>query len=108
MRCSEKWISLLTICRKAGKLIMGFDPAMEEAKAGRARCVFITADASEKTRKEVRFFCERNGVPMAETAVTMEEIQRAVGRKAGVLAVCDAGFAGRLMELNAEMPEKSV
>lgn len=105
MNCSGKWISLLTISRKAGKLIMGFDPAKEEVLAGRAKGVFLTADASEKTKKEVRFFCTQADVPVRETCFTMGDIQQAVGRKAGVLAVCDKGFADRLMELSQEMPE---
>lgn len=104
MNCSEKWISLLTICRKAGKLIMGFDPAKEEVLAGRAKGVFVTADASEKTKKEVRFFCAQADVPVQETGFSMSDIQQAVGRKAGVLSVCDKGFADRLMELLEEKP----
>ncbi|MBQ8687946.1 MAG: ribosomal L7Ae/L30e/S12e/Gadd45 family protein [Ruminococcus sp.] len=103
MHCSMKWISLLTICRKAGRLVMGFDPSKEEIQAGRAKGVFVTKDASEKTKKEMRFFCSGAGVPLREIAVSMYEIQQAVGRKAGVLAICDAGFAGRLMELAEEM-----
>lgn len=103
MHCSRKWISLLTICRKAGRLVMGFDPAKEEIQARRAKGVFVTKDASEKTKKEMRFFCDSRGVPLREVPLTMSDIQQAVGRKAGVLAVCDAGFAGKLMELAEEM-----
>ncbi|MGN0591651.1 MAG: L7Ae/L30e/S12e/Gadd45 family ribosomal protein [Ruminococcus sp.] len=108
MLCSSKWLSLLTICRKAGRLILGFDPVKEAVHAGRVHGVFVTADASEKTKKEVRFFCTKAGVPLAETAYHMCDIQQAVGRKAGVLAVCDAGFAKRLMALTAELPPESV
>ncbi len=100
MYCKEKWINLLTICRKAGKLVMGFDPAKEEVLQGRCKGVFITADASEKTKKEVRFFCEKANVPLREAELSMSDIQTAVGRKAGVLAICDKGFADRLMELS--------
>lgn len=99
MNCKEKWLSLLTICRKAGRLVLGFDPAKEEIQSHRAAGVFVTADASPRTKKEVRFFCEREGIPVCETELAMDDIQRAVGRKAGVLAVCDKGFAKRLMEL---------
>lgn len=99
MFCSEKWINLLTICRKAGKLVMGFDSTKEEVLSGRCKGVFITHDASDKTRKEVRFFCEKGNVPMCEVQLTMTDIQNAVGRKAGVIAVCDRGFAERFREL---------
>lgn len=100
MNCKEKFLNLLTICRKAGKLVLGFDPAKEEIQSHRAAGVFVTADASPRTKKEVHFFCDRENIPMAETELSMEDIQNAVGRKSGVLAVCDKGFAKRLMELS--------
>lgn len=104
MNCREKWLNLLTICRKAGRLVMGFDPAKEEILAGRAAGVFVTSDASPRTKKEVRFFCTRESVPVQEiNIVSMEDIAGAVGRKAGVLAICDKGFAKRLIELSEDM-----
>ncbi|MGN0631232.1 MAG: L7Ae/L30e/S12e/Gadd45 family ribosomal protein [Ruminococcus sp.] len=103
MNCKEKFLNLLTICRKAGKLILGFDPAKEEIQSHRAAGVFVTADASPRTKKEVHFFCDKENIPVSETELSMEDIQNAVGRKAGVLAVCDKGFAKRLMELSDNM-----
>ncbi|MDD6269532.1 MAG: 50S ribosomal protein L7 [Oscillospiraceae bacterium] len=100
MNCKEKFLNLLTICRKAGKLVPGFDPAKEEILSHRASGVFVTADASARTKKEVRFFCDRENIPTWETELSMEDVQNALGRKAGVLAVCDKGFAKRLMELS--------
>ncbi len=107
MHCSEKWFNLLTICRKAGKLVMGFDPAKDEIRAGRAKGVFLTKDTSEKTRKEMRFFCDECGLAPVMVDITMEDVQRSVGRKAGVLCVCDAGFANRLTALAEEMHSDS-
>lgn len=100
MYCSEKWISLLTICRKAGKLVMGFDPAKEEINGGRAKGIFLTCDISPKTKKEVLYHSGQAGVFVQETEFTMDDIAAAVGRRAGVLAVCDEGFAAKLRELS--------
>lgn len=100
MHCSEKWISLLTICRKAGKLVMGFDPAKEEILGGRAKGVFLTSDVSPKTKKEVLYHTGQAGVFVQETEFNMDDIAAAVGRRAGVLAVCDEGFAAKLRELS--------
>ena len=100
MNCKEKWLNLLTICRKAGKLIMGFDPAKEEIIAGRAEGIFVAKDISPKTKKEIEFFCEKQNVPVCEIEFKMEDIANAVGRKAGVLEVCDKGFAKRLIEIS--------
>lgn len=100
MHCSEKWISLLTICRKAGKLVMGFDPAKEEIKGGRVKGIFLTCDISPKTKKEVLFHSDQAGIFVQETGFTMDDIAAAVGRRAGVLAVCDEGLAAKLRELS--------
>lgn len=100
MNCKEKWLNLLTICRKAGKLVMGFDPAKEEIIAGRAEGIFVAKDISPKTKKEIEFFCEKQNVLVCEIEFKMEDIANAVGRKAGVLAVCDKGFAKRLIEIS--------
>lgn len=100
MNCKEKWLNLLTICRKAGKLVMGFDPAKEEIIAGRAEGIFIAEDASSKTKKEIVFFCTKQNVQVREVELKMEDIANAVGRKAGVLAVCDKGFAKRFIEIS--------
>lgn len=102
MNCREKWLNLLTICRKAGRMVPGFDPAKEEIVSGRAKGVFITKDISPKTEKEVLFFCGRKNITVTKTDFTMEDIQKAVGRRAGVLAVCDEGFAKSLVRLSAE------
>ncbi len=100
MNCKEKWLNLLTICRKAGKLVMGFDPAKEEIIAGRAEGIFVAKDISPKTKKEIEFFCTKQNVPVCVIEFKMEDIANAVGRKAGVLAVCDKGFAKRLIEIS--------
>ncbi|MDE6762308.1 MAG: ribosomal L7Ae/L30e/S12e/Gadd45 family protein [Oscillospiraceae bacterium] len=63
---------LLTICRKAGQLAMGFDPMKEALDGGKARAVFIAADISSKTEKEVRFFSEKRGVPVKKTEMTID------------------------------------
>ncbi len=104
MNCREKWLNLLTICRKAGRLAMGFDPAREEILAGRAAVVFVAGDASHRTKKEVRFFCNRENIPVKDiNMITMDDIANAAGRRAGVIAVCDKGFAKRLTELSEDI-----
>ena len=53
MPLPEKCRNLLTICRKAGKLEAGFAQAKDAIQGGYAACILLTADLSEKSRKEV-------------------------------------------------------
>ena len=55
--------------------------------------MILAADLSDKTKKNVRFEAEKYHVSVLEPAFNMEEISAAIGKKAGVLAVCDRGFA---------------
>ena len=90
---------LLTICRKAGKLVMGFDPMKDALAGGKACAVIIASDISPKTEKEVRFVPGKQNIPVARTAMTLDEVYYALGKKAGILTICDKGFADKALSL---------
>lgn len=89
----------LTMCRKAGQLAMGFDPMKEALDTGKAHAVIIAADISPKTEKEVRFFADKRGIPVRKTEAALEEINRFLGKKAGILTICGEGFAEKALSL---------
>ncbi|MDE5936631.1 MAG: ribosomal L7Ae/L30e/S12e/Gadd45 family protein [Ruminococcus sp.] len=89
----QKTADLLTICMKAGKIAKGFDSAKEAVINNEAYCILATADASPKTVKEIRFFSERNNVPVIITELEKSDIGRLSGKETAVIAVCDKGFA---------------
>ena len=93
---TENALRVLGLVRRAGKLRWGYDTAVEALKTGEARLVILAGDLSEKTKKNVRFEAARHSVPVLSTAYTMEDLFNAMGKKTGVLAVCDAGFAEKL------------
>ena len=82
-------LSALGLARRAGKLNWGFDTAVEAMRSGACGVVILAADLSYH-------------VSVLEPAFTMEEISAAIGKKAGVLAVCDRGFAEKLKQLIAD------
>ena len=100
----EKVFGLLTICRKAGRMVMGFDPVKEAVMTDKAKAVFLATDISAKTEKEVRFFARSKDIPVLSLGAAIAEIEFAVGRKAGVIGICDEGFAKKLTELTGENP----
>ena len=53
----------------------------------------------EISEKEVRFFADQKAVPVHCIDVTIAEVEFSVGRKAGVIGICDEGFAKKLTEL---------
>lgn len=98
----SKLIGLLTICRKAGKLVMGFDPMKEALADGKACAVIIASDISAKTEKEVRFFSGKHNIPVSKTVLTLDGIHHALGKKAGIITICDNGFANKAISLCEE------
>ena len=57
-----KLINIITICRRAGKLEMGFDASVQSAEKHKARLIFTAADVSPKTAKEAEFAAEKYNV----------------------------------------------
>jgi len=90
----NKTLSTIGLCRRAGKLIYGFDAvAAELVKPGAAvGGVLLAADLSEKSKKEVRFLCSKKNVAVTELAETLDDIKNAIGKRTGILAVLDKGL----------------
>ncbi len=95
----EKIISLLTICRKSGRIEMGFDSVKEAILTGKAKTVLVASDISPKTEKEIRFFAGKTSVSVNVLPASIAEIEFGTGRKAGVIGICDEGFAKKFIEL---------
>lgn len=94
MNSQSRLTDLLTICRKAGRLVLGFDAVCAEATAGRAALVMYTGDASPKTVKELKFRCAN--VPVQKLPLLRDDIAACFHKEFAVLAVCDAGFAKKI------------
>lgn len=99
MNSQQKIINILTICRKAGKLVIGFDAVKEAVIESGASLVAVTEDISANTLKEIRFFCQRTGTDVIELGISSEDILYAVGKQTVTAAICDYGFATRIRRL---------
>lgn len=95
-------LNLLTMARRAGKLTLGFDPVKDAIFKGDADYVCIASDISEKTLKEAKFITERDDIPLLTLMVTMDELWGALGKRIGIIAVCDRGFGKKLEQIVSE------
>lgn len=93
---ADKFLNLLGICRKAGKLTLGAAKTLEAIKAGKSELVIVASDLSEKTEKELKFTAKNTNVAVERTEYSIETLSAAVGAPAGVLSVSDQGFATAL------------
>ena len=98
---SEKVLSMLSLCRRAGKLSYGFDSVKTSVLQGEGNLCLLACDASEKTAKEAAYYCQRAGVPLRHTGLSRRDIASKLHREYAVLCVCDDGFASGLQTLLA-------
>ena len=84
---------ILSMCRKAGRLVMGMDMVKDSLENGEAKAVFVCNDISEKSLKEVKFFCNKYGKKLFALDYTMDQAGQCIGKKVGVISVTDGGFA---------------
>ena len=92
---NDKALSMLGICRRAGKLSCGHDAAQTAIKHGHARLCLLSSDASERLCEEFERACSSEGrsVPLIKTGYTMQEIGHATSLRSAVLTVDDRGLA---------------
>ncbi|MDR0947382.1 MAG: ribosomal L7Ae/L30e/S12e/Gadd45 family protein [Ruminococcus sp.] len=88
---------IITIARRAGKLILGFDAVKEAIMTRQAKLILITADVSAKTEKETVFFAEKKNVPVKKMTLTQDDLMNLFGKQYGVLSVSDQGFAEKIL-----------
>lgn len=90
----------LTMCRKAGKLLLGFDAVKDAAKQGGVKLILLSNDASQKTVKEIRFFAGE--IPVRELPFDMDTLKLYFRKRTAVFGVCEDGFAAKLLSLLPE------
>ena len=89
----DKLLGALSLCRKAGKLVMGFDPVAESAAKGKAQLVLLAADLAEGSRKKALRFCDAAGLEPRALPLTQQELLAVTPKRTRVIAVIDKGLA---------------
>lgn len=94
-----KWMSLLGLATRAGKVISGEELVVKEIRSGNAKLILLAEDASDNTTKKITDKSHHYGVPM-RTASDRYTLGHAIGKDARVtVAVMDAGFAKKMAAL---------
>lgn len=85
-------LGLLGICRKAGKLKMGFD-AVQASLERDARLLLFTSDISPKTRERILRKAEDYDIAFLDISPTSFDVSASIGKKLSVMAITDSGLA---------------
>ncbi len=95
---NDKLLSLLGMCRRAGKMEIGFAKSVEAIQNGKACLMLVARDIAQRTEKEVRFKSKER-VPVVRIDRSLEELSHAIGVSAGTIALTDDGFAKQALHL---------
>lgn len=91
---ASKMLSLLGLCRKAGKLELGEAPSLIAIKSRLCRLLVYAQDASDGTVRRALFQCQLYQCPALCLPVDKETLGALFGRASVALAVItDAGLA---------------
>ncbi len=95
---NDKLLSLLGMCRRAGRLEAGFTKTAEAIEKGKACLVLVAADTAPRTEKEARFKAQ-NQISVVRVSQKSQELSHAIGIKATVVTITDEGFAKQALRL---------
>lgn len=102
----NKFLSLLGLCKRAGKLAAGELAAEQAVRREQAFLLLLAEDASQNTKKKFRNSAAYYKLPLAELG-KKEELGRAIGAEMrSIIAITEEGFAKKLKQLAEEEIEK--
>lgn len=102
MNPQQSFLSMLGIARRAGKLVYGRDAVLEQVKKHQAVLLLLAGDLSERSQTSFLEAVKHSGLPCLQTPFSMDEFHTSVGRRSGIFAVCDRGFAQQFLSLSKQ------
>lgn len=90
---NSKVSGLLGLATKAGKIIAGFEAVCECIEKKKAKLVIVSTEASDKTKNNIRYICEKNNVLCIEYG-EISFLSKAIGKKnKAIICIKDSNFA---------------
>ena len=87
----------LSMAKRAGKRVAGFDAVMKSAAAGEAKAIIVSNALSLKTLKEAEFKSAQYQKPLLRAEFSLEQAEQMLGKRSGIYAVNDEHLV-RLVE----------
>lgn len=96
---NNRFISFLGICRKAGKVSMGFDLVVDDIEKGKTNLILTTSDLSQNTKKKIFLKCRDYNVDYIEIKNSIDEIYAFLGKGSGVISILDLKCSEKIKSL---------
>lgn len=96
---NDRLLSLLGICRRAGKMAIGFDPAVDSIETDKTKLVLAASDISDNTAKKLKAVADAHKVDFIFIKRTKDELSFSLGKTCALVAITDHGFEKKIREL---------
>ena len=94
----NRWLNMLGLCMRAGKLLSGEKACVQAVRMGGACAVVLDKAAAKNATKAVTDACEWHEVPLI--LAPENELGYAIGKPGRmVAAITDPSFADRILQL---------
>lgn len=91
-----KIYGLIGLASRARKIAYGYDSVVELIKMSKAKLVIVTTDASEKTRKNIQYVCDKYNVRLIIFG-KKDKISHIIGKENKVIiALKDNNLSGEI------------
>jgi len=97
----------LSLCQRAGKLVMGTDAVKETVEKGRACLLLVSKDASENTKNRFALLAKSRSLPLVPLEESLDQLWYILGKRAGVFCVTDRGLSDKITA-GAGQPQQGV
>ena len=88
----DKTLQLLSLIKKANKLITGEEFVTDAIKSKKVFLVFLASDAGVNTTKKINDKTKYYNIPLIDSYTSLE-LSNAIGKKRMVIGITDLGFA---------------
>jgi len=92
----NKVYGLLGICSKAGKVISGTDIILENLAKKKLKLVIVAQDASDKTIKEMKYYCAKENVELLIYGNIFENSKSIGKHNRAVIGILDKSLANAI------------
>lgn len=97
----DKFLSMLGLCRRAGKLAVGRDAVLSAVRKKQTDLVFLTSDASPRHARELRVASPN--LKIITLRLPMEALALVFGKKSCLFAPLDPNFTAALLNTSTEI-----
>ena len=95
----DRVYGLLGLTTKSGNIVFGTDACIEKIESKKVNLIIVASDASEKTKKNIKFICDKNNIKI-EIFGTISALSKAIGKNnKAVIGVKNENLANEISNI---------